>query len=164
MPSPALDAHPARILPAERGEVIHAFGDEFLFLADTANTGGQFTAFVDTTPPGGGPPVHYHENEDELFYVLEGQASFFAQGKWTSVGPGGMVYAPRLSLHTFKNTGTAPLRQLIRTNPSGFEQFMRRCAAEFGRPGGPDLARIAAIGLEHGIHFLPELPSAAPGA
>lgn len=147
-----------RVLPAGQGEVLHAFGDEFLFLATSAATGGQFTAFVGTTPPGSGPPLHRHEHEDETFYVLEGQASFFADGKWTTAGPGAMVHAPRRSVHTFRNTGTTPLRQLIRTSPSGFEQFIRRCAAEFKRPGGPDFARITAIGLEHGIQFLPDAP------
>ncbi len=154
--STAVASASVRVLHAGQGEVLHAFGDEFLFLATAAATGGQFTAFVNTTPPGSGPPLHYHEHEDETFYVLEGQASFFADGKWTTVTPGSMVHAPRRSVHTFRNTGRSPLRQLIRTSPSGFEQFMRRCAEEFKRPGGPDFGQITAVGLEHGIHFLPD--------
>jgi uncharacterized cupin superfamily protein len=28
------------------------------------------------TPPGGGPGPHYHEREDEWFYIIEGRVSF----------------------------------------------------------------------------------------
>jgi hypothetical protein len=49
-----------------------------------------------------------------------------------------------------------PHEILIMTTPSGFEKFFARCADEFAKPDGPDMARIAEIGVEHGIHFLQE--------
>src|SRR5438046_7615589 len=36
------------------------------------------------TRPGGGPPPHYHSNEDETFHVLEGRFAFLADGQWRS--------------------------------------------------------------------------------
>jgi uncharacterized RmlC-like cupin family protein len=68
--------------------------------------------------------------------------------------PGTVVYMPRKVVHTFKNIGNTPLRQLISTSPSGFEDFFARCAAEFEQPQGPNMDRIVAISAEHGIHFV----------
>lgn len=137
----------------EPGRVLHAFGDEVTILLDAAQTGGQFTLVTEVTPPGGGPPPHRHENEDELFYVLEGRVSFLANGAWTETGPGAAVFVPRHRVHTFKNVGDRPSKLLVYITPSGFEIFFAAAAAEFARPGGPDMQRVMAIATAHGIQF-----------
>jgi quercetin dioxygenase-like cupin family protein len=142
----------AIVLP-ERAEKVFAFGDHITFHLTGKDTGGKYTLFTDIAPPGGGPPPHYHQNEDELFHVTEGRASFFYEGKWTEVPVGTAVFMPRGTIHSFKNVGETPLKLLIQTSPSGFETFMTRCAAEFTKPGGPDMKRILEISAEHGIHF-----------
>jgi mannose-6-phosphate isomerase-like protein (cupin superfamily) len=38
--------------------------------------------WIEITPPGGGPPPHYHLNEDETFHVLEGRIAFLLNGEW----------------------------------------------------------------------------------
>ncbi len=43
------------------------------------------------------------------------------------------------------------MKQLIHTAPSGFETFFLKSAAEFQKPGGPDMDRILAIGTEGDI-------------
>lgn len=70
-------------------------------------------------------------------------------------GEGAVVYVPRGNVHAFRNAGDSPSTMWILTTPSGFETFFSRCAAEFAKAGGPDMARVLAIGAEHGIHFLP---------
>jgi len=134
--------------------VLHAFGEEVIIHLDGERTAGKLTMWTEVTPPGGGPPQHYHLNEDETFHVLEGRVAFFLNGEWREIGPGGAAFMPRGVVHTFKNVGDQPSRMLLTTMPSGFEEFFARCAAEFARPGGPDMARIIEIGVEHGIHFL----------
>jgi quercetin dioxygenase-like cupin family protein len=136
------------------GQVLRAFGEEVTILLSGAQTDGRFMLFQEITPPQGGPPPHYHTNEDEHFYVIEGRASFYQEGEWTEVPPGTAVFMPRGVVHAFKNVGDTPLRQLIQTTPSGFETFFQRCAVEFARPGGPDMDRIVEISAEHGIHFV----------
>jgi quercetin dioxygenase-like cupin family protein len=142
------------IVPAAQGRIIRAFGSEITVHLDGSQTGGKFTMFTDLTPPGGGPPAHYHENEDEWWLVLAGRALFLAEGKWREVSAGDSVFAPRKSVHTFKNIGDQPLKQLIHTSPSGFENFFARCAEEFARPGAPAMDRIIAISAEYGIHYV----------
>ena len=110
--------------------------------------------WTNITPPGGGPPPHYHVNEDEWFVVQEGRMSFFADGQWQEVRAGGVVFAPRGSVHTFKNVGDQPSRMIVSTSPAGFETFFSRCAEEFANPEGPNMERIIEISAEHGIHYV----------
>jgi len=136
--------------------VFHAFGEEVTVLLGGEQTAGKLTMWMEITPPGGGPPPHHHVSEDEAFHVLEGRVAFLSDGEWHEVGPGGAAYMPRGVVHTFRNVGDQPSRMLISTTPSGFEAFLARCAEEFAKAGGPDMARIVQIGAEHGIHFVQE--------
>lgn len=145
-----------KVIPKSEAKVHRAFGSEIHVFLGGENTDGKYTAFLDITPPGSGPPPHYHENEDEWFTPLEGEAEFLIDGSWREVPTGSFVYAPRGSVHTFRNIGDRPLKMLIHTAPAGFEVFFERCAAEFAKPGPPEMSRIAEIAAEHRIHFVPE--------
>lgn len=143
------------------GKVLRAFGDEITVHLGGEHTGGRLTMLTDVTPPGSGPPPHYHENEDEWFMPLAGRVEFLLEGRWAEVAVGSVVFAPRRAVHTFRNVGDTPLETLIQLSPAGFEVFFERSAKEFARPGGPDMERIVRIGIEHGIHFLTEAGEAA---
>ena len=142
------------VVAAGEGRVLRAFGEEVVILLDSEQTGGRLTMWLESTPPGGGPPLHFHINDDETFHVLNGCVAFFQNGKWDEVGPGGSAFVPRGQVHTFKNAGPETSRMLISTAPGGFDVFISRCAEEFAKPGGPDMGLVKEIGAEHGIHFL----------
>lgn len=140
--------------PPGQYESLFAFGEEVRLHLTGAETEGKYVQWEEITPPGGGPPPHYHRNEDEFFYVLEGKVSFLANDEWTEFGPGGSVFLPRNSVHTFKNTGEGASRMLITTSPAGFEEFYRKAAAIFANPAGPDIPAAIALAGEYGIHFV----------
>lgn len=142
------------IAKAEECKVLNAFGDEMTVLLSGADTGGNIAMCLSVTPPESGPPPHYHLNEDEWFLPLEGEVEFLVDGEWKAVAPGNAVYIPRGTVHTFRNSGSEPLKMLIQTTPAGFEAFFERCAREFAKPGPPDMARIVEISAEHGIHYI----------
>jgi len=144
----------AAIVRETDARTLRAFGEEMIIHLDGKSTGGKLAMWTAITAPSGGPPPHYHENEDETFHVLEGRVAFLLNGEWNEVGPGGTVFVPRGVVHTFKNVGDKPCRMLNMTTPSGFEKFFARCSEEFARTGEPDMSRIIEIGAEHGIHFV----------
>jgi quercetin dioxygenase-like cupin family protein len=136
-------------------KVFEAFGDRVTFHLTGKETGGKYTAFFVETLPGNGPPPHRHEREDEWFHVLEGEAEFFSDGQWTKVGAGSSVFAPRGSVHAFRNAGDTMLRQLIHTAPSGFEDFFAAIASEWHAAGGVDMDRVVAVSADFGITYPP---------
>jgi mannose-6-phosphate isomerase-like protein (cupin superfamily) len=136
-------------------------GDLYRFLATSEDTGGTYALWETTATPGlPGPPPHIHHNEDEAFYVLEGQLELFVDGSVSTAGPGSFVNIPRGTLHTFKNAGTTPVRMLGMVAPGGFEGFF----VEVGEPaadpssppeGPPDVERVIATAPKYGLEIPP---------
>ena len=75
---------------------------------------GQVGVVEGELPPGGGFQVpHWHEDLDEVFYVLEGEIEFLLDGQWRRVAAGGTVFVPAGSVHAFRNASDRPARQLV---------------------------------------------------
>ena len=55
---------------------------------------------------------HKHP-EDEFFFILEGRASFYLDGKSVEVGPYTSLYCPSNSMHGISNTGETDLKYLV---------------------------------------------------
>jgi quercetin dioxygenase-like cupin family protein len=138
--------------------------DELQFLASririligAAQTGGTFALLEATAPAGDGPPLHVHRNDDEGFYVIEGELTAWIGDDRHVLGPGDAVLAPRRIPHTLR-VGAGGARYLVSSTPAGFEGFVRAVAAA-GMPGPEELTRIAG---EHEIDILGP-PGMLPG-
>src|SRR5207302_918189 len=108
-------------------------------------------------PQGAGSPLHVHHNEDEWFYVTEGELSFWVGGRLIEAPAGSFVYGPRDIPHTFTVT-SSEARFLLVTEPAGFEAFMRTLsepAPSLTIPPpateAPDFEKLAATAAEYGI-------------
>ena len=55
---------------------------------------------------------HVHP-EDEIFYILEGNAEFYLDGKTITVGPNTSFYCPSNVKHGIKNVGDTELKYLV---------------------------------------------------
>ena len=62
-------------------------------------------------------PLHVHEREDELFYVLEGEHVIQVGDDEFPVGPGGVVFAPRGVPHAQRRVVPGEGRLLVLTVP-----------------------------------------------
>jgi mannose-6-phosphate isomerase-like protein (cupin superfamily) len=92
----------------------------------TVKTGGAGSAFsqieVDD-PRGTGPPLHVHHNEDETFYVLEGEVTFQVGDERIDVTAGDFLFGPRDVPHTYV-VRSERARMLVTACPGGVEQVM----------------------------------------
>jgi hypothetical protein len=88
---------------------------------------------------------------------LRGTLSYFSDGAWTSVRPGGAVFLPWGCLRTYRNDRDQTSRRWVVTTLSGFERFFARCADQFGG-AGRGMERIVGIATEQGIE-IQALPS-----
>jgi len=111
-----------------RDERLAFGGVTILVRAAAEQTGGAFTLFEEV-PPLGDTPLHVHEREDELFYVLEGEHVFRVGEQEHRVGPGGVVFGPRGVPHSQRRVVPGEGRLLVLTAPAGLEGFFRHLAA-----------------------------------
>lgn len=131
-------------------KTFYVFGEPIEILISGEMTGGRSTALVQTSPPGGGPPPHAHQNEDEIFFVLEGDYEFLERGVWTELKPGQAVWGMRGLVHTFRNAGTTEGRMLIFSVPAGLEEYFEEIAP-LAMPW--DLSQLLTISERYGISF-----------
>ena len=69
-----------------------------------------------TAPSGHAPPPHKHQREDEWFYVLDGELTFWLDGDRSVGGPGWLAFLPKGIPHGFAVTSSDPARFLIGTS------------------------------------------------
>jgi quercetin dioxygenase-like cupin family protein len=125
-------------------------GDQVDMLVTREMTGGQSATLVETSPPGGGPPPHKHQNEDETFFVIEGDYEFLVDGEWIKASAGDSFYRSRGTVHTFRNCGTTTGRILIFVHPGGFQSYLEEISP-LSVPA--DLPKLIEISSRYGISF-----------
>jgi quercetin dioxygenase-like cupin family protein len=145
-------ARPVLALQADEGERLSFAGATILVRVTSEASGGAFSLFEEV-PPLLDTPLHVHRDEDELFYVLEGQHVYRVGDDEHTVGPGGLVFAPRGIPHAQRRVVSGEGRQLVVTTPGGFEGFFRELAAAEGAGTiGPEA--YAAASERFGITWL----------
>jgi quercetin dioxygenase-like cupin family protein len=90
--------------------------------ASGAETGNAFSQFEVDDPQGSAPPFHVHHNEDEAFYILEGQVTVFAGDEQIDLSAGDYCFGPRGTPHTYL-VRSERARMLVTISPSGSEQL-----------------------------------------
>jgi quercetin dioxygenase-like cupin family protein len=84
-------------------------------------TGGRFSQVETLDPRGAAPPLHVHHNEEETFYVLEGEVSVMVDGERLDVSAGGFALVPRGVPHAYV-VRSEQARMLVTFSPAGFEE------------------------------------------
>lgn len=82
--------------------------------------GAPRLAFVEyTTREGEEPPDHTHATEDEIFYVLKGEAAFRCGDETFEVTEGGFIFLPRGIEHGYRIGTKSDVHLLVITSPAG---------------------------------------------
>ena len=142
------------------GEARWWFGTLAEIKATAADTGGQFTLVEITAPPNARGVRHVHHNEDEAFWVLEGDMDLEVGGNQIEMHAGDYAFGPRDIPHSF-TTGDAGCRVLFILTPGGFERLIMATSAPAQArtvppPSDemPDIARLQKIVAQFGGEIL----------
>lgn len=73
-------------------------------------------------PHSEGPGAHRHDDQDQVFYVLEGTISMLIGDKWIEAGKGTFIRIARNTTHTFANRTDKKAGMLNFDIPGGFER------------------------------------------
>lgn len=132
-------------------------------VATGEETAGRFALVEATMRQGDGPPRHIHRREDELFYLLDGEATIYVGDETINATPGACAFLPRGIPHTFR-VNSEQARTLVLITPAGFEKWF----TEFGEPAQAmtvpppaaepsysDVELMIEVGKRYGLEFLP---------
>lgn len=99
-------------------------GHRFSFLLDSNQTDGAFTLIYCYLRKGGEPPAHLHRNEQETFYILEGEIRYHIGEKKFIAKEGDVVFIHKGVPHQFKLV-TETAKAMLLITPSGLESFFK---------------------------------------
>jgi quercetin dioxygenase-like cupin family protein len=143
----------AFLTPRGEGYPIHVIDDKVIIKTSSAATGGAFTVFEGETKPQSGPPLHLHRDQDESWYIIEGEYRFEVDGKEILGRAGDTIYAPRGTRHTFQNIGATTGRILTTVIPGGLDVFFAELEAIVPPGAAPDPARMIPLFEKHGLEL-----------
>lgn len=148
----------AYMLSAEEGEAIWFAGSLMVVKARGEQTEGRFALLEQQVPSNYAAPHHVHQDEDEAWYILAGEATFFRGGDQFHAGPGAWVFLPKEVPHAFR-VGASGARLLTVSAPAGFADFVPAAGAPAQGhrlpPAGPvDVVQLAAVAGRYGIDII----------
>src|SRR3954466_4810631 len=99
-------------------------GDTFFSKISTKDTDGDMYVFESTRIKEGGPSHHVHFEQDEWWYVLQGEFLIKVGDITYNAKAGDSVFGPRMVPHSFAKVGEAEGKLLMIFQPAGkMEEF-----------------------------------------
>lgn len=149
-------------VPAGSGAAYLGPASLMTYIVTGKETGGAFFLAEMSVPPGGGPPPHIHQREDESFQVLQGTLTLRVGGDTIAASAGDFAFLPREIAHSFKNHGDVTAKALVLVTPAGVENYFSevfdpavdRTAAP-PLPGKELIARAQSASSRYGLVLLP---------
>ena len=158
------------VLAESDGDPLWFNRDLLTFKATSEQTAGAFLLLEERSQRGKVTPLHIHPEEDESFYVLEGEVLVHIDGAEHLGVPGSFIAIPRGVPHAFTVTSeTARLLVLITPGSAAAEGFFRDAGDPAPErelpPRGPlEIERIQAAAERHGSVRLLGPPPFTPPA
>jgi len=128
-------------------------GDTFYTKVSTRDTDGDIYVFESSRMKEGGPPLHFHYEQDEFWYILEGEFLFKVGDETFKAKKGDVVFGPRRVPHAFAKTGEGEARLLMFFQPAGKMEENFKAISE-GLTAKMTEAERAAFRKEHGLEVV----------
>jgi mannose-6-phosphate isomerase-like protein (cupin superfamily) len=145
------------------GEALWWVGLLATIKATKEQTGGRYTLVEILAPSDYGRVLHVHHREDEGFWILEGELTFYVGDQTIKARPGSFLFGPKDVPHAF-TVDSGPARLLFVLSPAGMEGLIREMgepARELTIPPQPEalpdeaeMQQMAAIAARHGAEIL----------
>ncbi len=141
-----------KIVLKDEGQKLNIIGDHQQIKLTGKDTNGQFLAIYQDNPPNTQIPMHVHQNEDEIYKILEGEVEFTVGGNITVLRSGDTIFLPKNIPHTWKVVGTSNAKAYLDIFPAGLETMFEELSK---LPAGPpDFPKVAEICGRFGIKFI----------
>ena len=141
------------LVSINEGKVWNVFGVKITGKVLSEDTEGVYSVIITETPAQGGPPLHVHQHEDELFYILKGNYTFTCGDKEYDAPQGSFIKLPKGIPHKFTNNDTITGITMNTITPGGFEHFFDEVAKK-SKIQKLNKKEIATIAKSYGVEFI----------
>jgi quercetin dioxygenase-like cupin family protein len=115
------------------------------------DTNSDLLILENTNDHKGGPPRHLHHEQEEWFYVVNGEYTVEIGEERHRLEPGESILAPRRVPHVWAHVGEGTGKALIAFRPAGkMEAFFGEMAKVKGIPPREELQRLFGL---HGMEI-----------
>ena len=137
----------ARIVRSSEGDV---YERHWLFKHGSL-TGGRFDFMIGKIDYLTGPPLHFHDEQDDTFYVIEGILAVQVSDDMYDLGPGDFATVPPGVPHTFDNIrkDQLPVQVCNLMTPGGIDRQFRDMSQISEAANDP--AEVARLRKKHGV-------------
>ncbi len=148
----------AVVIRAEEGLII-PIGESSVRLLSVGGDTADLSSAEEIRVPAGfaGPPAHFHERTNHSWYVTRGELRLTVEGVSHDLTPGGFVYVPVGSSHTFANPTSHPAAMVEFTTPGGFDRYLSGLAQAFPAGMEIDRERMVEIMARHDTYPSPRI-------
>jgi quercetin dioxygenase-like cupin family protein len=145
----------------DQGEATWFFNALMTTKASMAETAGAYSLTEHLVTAASNPPLHVQVDEDEAFYILDGEVEFEVDGQVVTATPGDFAFVARGAAHRF-SVLTPTARMLVicsgkRTD--NLEEFFfamgePATARALPEPSAPDIDRLVELCARNGIELI----------
>lgn len=154
------------VVPRDGGDHLH-FLNHLATVKVTGSSSGSMSVVEFTAPRGFGPPLHQHRDEDELFYVIDGEMTARFGGETLEAGTGSCFLLPAGKPHTFQIVSDVARLLTIAAktgNPATFDRMVTALGVPTAEPSLPkpwpiDPEEVGRACAEHGIDIVGPPPA-----
>ena len=130
-------------------------GETLTFKLTGDETGGALDYMIVTVAPNGGPPLHVHHHQEEIFHFLKGRYKVQTGDETTICESGDVVYIPAGTPHAFVNISEEDGEFIAVFSPGGTDKFFEEFGPMMNADGSPPEQEVIAALLEkHGMALL----------
>lgn len=108
-------------------EELLIMGGQFDCKVSSKDTNGELLIYDTIRQEKGGPALHLHHKQDEIFYVIKGEFIIQVGDDTFTLKPGDTAFAPRKVPHAFAKTNDGEAQMLVMFQPAGtMEDFFKQ--------------------------------------
>lgn len=135
------------------GKNLCTLGDNMCIKLTGQDTLGLYALVEQHNHPGAGIPMHVHENEDEVFKVIEGIVEFTLDQDITVLKAGDLIFCPRGIPHKWQVVGPQNAKVDLGFFPAGMEMMFEELSKlPQAKQTNPQL--VNEICRRYGIRFV----------
>ncbi len=121
---------------------------DVFFKVSTEDSNGSLLVVEMTHHAKGGPGRHFHYNQDEWFYIVEGEYIFEIGQDRVRLKPGDSVFGPRMIPHVWAYVGDQPGRILFIFTPADQMEAFFKASGKVNALPPLDPAYFRSYGME----------------